>query len=150
MVRMSETTTIARSTLIPSLRYNNAPAAIDWLCRVFGFSRNLVIENPDATIAHAQLTLGNGMIMLGSAKNVGPHAHLLALPSDLDGRQTGGVYLVVENCEQVYAAVQAAGAKLTQELHEPDYGGKAFSCLDPEGYLWSVGSYDPWAPSRLT
>lgn len=142
---MSETTTIAGSTLIPSLRYHDAPAAVDWLCRVFGFSRNAVYENPDGTIAHAQLTLGHGMIMLGSAKSKGPHAHLLAHPSELHGRQTGGIYLYVEDCEVLYAAVQAAGAKVTQELHEPDYSSKAFSCLDPEGYLWSIGSYDPWA-----
>lgn len=145
MVRMSATTSVTGSTLVPSLRYQDAPAAIDWLCRVFGFRRHAVYENPDGTIAHAELTLGKGMLMLGSAKNTGPHAHLLAQPSELDGRQTGGVYLVVEDCDSSYAAVQDAGGKIIQDLHQPDYGGKAFSCLDPEGYLWSVGSYDPWA-----
>ena len=142
---MSETTTNPGSSLIPSLRYHDAPAAISWLCRVFGFARDLVIENPDGTIAHAQLTLGRGMIMLGSAKNEGPHAHLMAHPSEIEGRQTGGIYLFAQDCDPIYAAVQAAEAKITLELHEPDYGGKAFTCLDPEGYLWSVGSYDQWA-----
>ncbi len=142
---MSAPPTTAGSTLVPSLRYHNAPAAIDWLCRVFGFARNAVYENPDGTIAHAQLTLGRGMIMLGSAKNEGPHAHLVAHPSEIEGRQTGGIYLYIEDCDQLYASVQAAGAKVVQELHEPDYGGKAFTCLDPEGYLWAIGSYDPWA-----
>lgn len=119
MVRMSEPTRIAGSTLIPSLHYHDAPAAIDWLCRVFGFSRNLVIENPDGTIAHAELTLGQGMVMLGSVKNTGLDAQYSVHPAELGGRQTGGIYLVVEDCDRVYAGIRAADAKVIQELHEP-------------------------------
>ena len=144
MVRMSEPILPAGSTVIPSLRYRNAPAAIDWLCRAFGFSRHLVIENPDGTIAHAELSLGRSMVMLGSTKTDGPLAEYMAQPDEIGGRQTGVIYLVVEDCDPVYAAVQAAGAELVLPLHEPDYGGKAFLCRDPEGFLWSVGSYDPW------
>jgi hypothetical protein len=59
----------ARSTVIPALRYANAPAAIDWLCQVLGFERHQVYPGENGTIAHAELTLGGGMIMLGSAKN---------------------------------------------------------------------------------
>ena len=145
MLRMSEHIPTNGSAIIPSLRYRDDPAAIDWLCQVFGFRRNAIYENPDGTVAHAQLTQGAGMIMLGSAENKGPQAHLLAHPEDLGGRQTHGIYLFVENCDEVYAAVQAAKAKVVQELTEPEYGGKTFSCLDPEGYLWSIGSYNPWA-----
>ncbi|MGH9859018.1 MAG: VOC family protein, partial [Candidatus Acidiferrales bacterium] len=57
-----------RATVIPCLRYQDAPAAIEWLCRVFGFEKHLVVPNPDGTIAHAQLSFGNGMIMLGSVR----------------------------------------------------------------------------------
>lgn len=53
-------------TVIPCLRYRNAVGAIDWLCAAFGFEKHAVYPNDDGTIAHAQLTLGNGMIMLGS------------------------------------------------------------------------------------
>lgn len=142
---MSEITTVTGSTILPSLRYRDAHAAIDWLCQVFGFSRNAVYEGPNHTIAHAQLTLGQGMLMIGSADTGGPHAHLLAQPRDFDGRQTGAIYLSVADCDLVYRAVQKAGATIVQELSEPEYGGKTFSCLDPEGYLWSVGTYNPWA-----
>jgi uncharacterized glyoxalase superfamily protein PhnB len=55
-----------RATLIPCLRYRDAPAAIDWLVKVFGFEKQLVVPGPDGTIAHAQLSFGSGMIMLGS------------------------------------------------------------------------------------
>jgi len=54
-----------RSTVIPCLRYRDAPAAIEWLCQTFGFEKQLVVPNGDGAIAHAQLTFGNGMIMLG-------------------------------------------------------------------------------------
>ena len=61
--------TASRSTVIPGHRYRNAPAAIDWLCQVFGFERHAVYEGENGTIAHAELTLGNGMIMLGTGKD---------------------------------------------------------------------------------
>jgi uncharacterized glyoxalase superfamily protein PhnB len=59
-----------RATIIPNLGYRNALAAIEWLCQAFGFEKKLVVPNDDGTIAHAQLTFGNGMIMLGSVLKV--------------------------------------------------------------------------------
>jgi uncharacterized glyoxalase superfamily protein PhnB len=56
------------STIIPCLRYRDAPRMIEWLCQAFGFERHLVVEDGKGGIAHAQLTLGPGMIMLGSAR----------------------------------------------------------------------------------
>jgi uncharacterized glyoxalase superfamily protein PhnB len=67
-----------RSSVIPGHRYRNAPAAIDWLCNVFGFERHAVYEGELGTIAHAELTLGGGMVMLGSAKTT-----ILAVASNL-------------------------------------------------------------------
>ena len=61
--------TPSKSTVIPALRYRNAPAAIDWLCQVLGFERHAVHEGPGGTVGHAELTLNGGMIMLGSAKD---------------------------------------------------------------------------------
>ena len=56
------------ATIIPALRYRDARAAIEFLCRAFGFEKTLVVDGPNNTIAHAQLTFGNGMIMLGSIR----------------------------------------------------------------------------------
>jgi hypothetical protein len=56
------------STVIPCLRYRDAPRMIEWLCSAFGFKRHLVVDDDQGGIAHAQLTLGSGMIMLGSAR----------------------------------------------------------------------------------
>ena len=132
------------STAIPCLRYRDAPAAIAWLCRVFGFEQHLVVPDDAGGIAHAQLVLGGGMIMLGSTRDNG-YGRLMKHPDELGGAQTQSSYLVVPDADAVHARVVAAGATVVLPLETADYGGRGFSCLDPEGYLWSVGSYDPWA-----
>jgi uncharacterized glyoxalase superfamily protein PhnB len=66
--------------VIPALHYRDAHAAIDWLVHVFGFTKQLVIPGPNHTVAHAQLTFGNGMIMLGSAADQGVWADQIAHP----------------------------------------------------------------------
>ena len=77
-----------RSTIVPSLRYRNALAAIDWLVRAFGFTKNAVYMGPNNTVAHAQLTFGNGMIMLGSVDNGGEYGKLMAQPDEIGMRVT--------------------------------------------------------------
>ena len=67
---MSSLPATTKVTVVPCLRYRDAPAAIEWLCRAFGFEKHAVYPGPDGTIAHAQLTFGNGMIMLGSVPAV--------------------------------------------------------------------------------
>src|SRR5207248_11585530 len=56
------------ATIIPSFRYRNAPVAIEWFCRVFGLRKNLVVPDDSGGVAHAQLSFGDGMIMLGSVR----------------------------------------------------------------------------------
>lgn len=135
---------MSNSILIPSLRYNDAHAAMAWLEKAFGFVRHSVYDGPDGTVAHAELSFGSGMIMLGSATNSSPYPQFYAIPSEIDGRVTSPLYLVVPDCDPVWASAQSAGAEIVMELREMDYGGKAFTVRDPEGYLWSVGEYDPW------
>ena len=60
---------VAKISVIPALQYKDAKAAIEFLCKAFGFTKNAVYEEKDGSIAHAQLTHGNGMIMLGSVKD---------------------------------------------------------------------------------
>jgi uncharacterized glyoxalase superfamily protein PhnB len=133
------------STIIPALRYQDAPAMIEWLCKAFGFMRHAVYANDDGTIAHAQLVLGNGMIMLGSVNKDTPHSALIRQPDGPDWAETQSPYIAVENCDAVYATAKAAGATMVFDITDQDYGGRGFTCRDPEGHLWSVGSYDPWA-----
>lgn len=134
------------STIIPCLRYRDAPAAIHWLCQVFGFERHLVVPHADGGIAHAQLSFGNGMVMLGSVLDT-PFGRRMKQPDEVDGAETQSPYLVVADADAVYASAIAAGAQIVLDIKDEDYGGRGFSCLDLEGHLWSVGSYDPWAPA---
>jgi uncharacterized glyoxalase superfamily protein PhnB len=132
------------STVIPALRYHDAPAAIEWLCGVIGFSRHAVFEGENGTIGHAELTLNGGMIMLGSAKD-DEHSHRFKSPDELDGVETRGVYIVVRDVEAVHARAVAAGAPIIRPLQDTPYGSREFAVRDPEGHTWSVGTYDPWA-----
>ena len=133
-----------KSTVIPGMRYRDANAAIEWLCDVLGFERHLVVPDGTGGIAHAELTIGNGMIMLGSYREDAEDNVVTPTPT---GVLTQNAYIVVSDIETCYARVKAAQANITQELEEQSYGGSLFSVRDPEGQLWHVGSYNPWAES---
>lgn len=134
-----------KATIVPVLRYRDAPAAIEWLCQTFGFAQQLVVLNEDGTIAHAQLSFGTGMIMLGSLpKNDAAFELQLRQPDEIGGGNTQSSYVIVTDADAVYAKAKAAGAKIAMEIRDEDYGGRDFSCYDPEGHLWSFGTYDPW------
>lgn len=129
------------ATVIPALSYQDAPGAIEWLCRAFGFEKHAVYEGPNGTIAHAQLVYGNGMIMLGSARE-GSDLHKAA---KVAGVSTCTVCVVVEDPDAHHARAVEAGARIVTPLADQDYGGRSYSCQDPEGNYWNFGSYDPWA-----
>jgi uncharacterized glyoxalase superfamily protein PhnB len=131
--------------VIPCLRYRDAPAAIEWLCSTFGFNKQAVYPNSDGTIAHAQLTFGNGMIMLGSAvEKATEWGRLIKQPDQIGGAETQSAYLIVADADVLYARAKAAGAEIVIDIKDEDYGGRGFSCRDIEGHLWSFGTYDPW------
>jgi uncharacterized glyoxalase superfamily protein PhnB len=134
-----------RATVIPSLRYRNAPAAIEWLCQTFGFEKQLVVPSEDGAIAHAQLSFGNGMIMLGSVlEKETEFGHLIKQPDEIGGFETQSPYVVVSDADEIYRRAKAAGAEIVIEIKDEDYGGRVFSCRDLEGHLWNIGTYDPW------
>src|SRR4026208_2382984 len=97
------------TTVIPSLRYRDATAAIYWLCQTFGFEEHLVVPDEQGGIAHAQLKLGNGMIMLGSVRE-SEFGELLKQPDEIGGTETQSPYLVVEDADAVYEKAKSAGA----------------------------------------
>ena len=130
--------------IIPSLRYRDARAAIEFLCRAFGFEENLVVPGEGDSIAHAQLTFDGGMIMLGS-----PGAHnneydrVIRSPEELGDKVSGDIYIVVADVDAHHDRAVAAGARVLMPRVDQDYGGRGYSCRDPEGQVWSFGSYVP-------
>jgi uncharacterized glyoxalase superfamily protein PhnB len=133
-----------KTTVIPGVRYRNALEMIAWLERAFGFEKHAVYTGQDGIVMHAELSFGDGMIMLGSVNNGTPSSALMKQPDEIGGAETQSSYLVVSDCDSTYATAKAAGAYMLMDLEEKDYGGKGFTCRDPEGHIWSVGSYDPW------
>jgi len=130
------------SRVIPCLRYRDAKRMIGWLCDAFGFRAQAVCEDGSDGIAHAQLTLGDGMIMLGSLRD-DRFSQVQSTPAALGGT-TQSPYLVVADADSIYHSAVAAGAEIVIEIKDEDYGGRGFCCRDPEGHLWNVGTYDPW------
>jgi uncharacterized glyoxalase superfamily protein PhnB len=120
--------------IIPTLRYQDAKAAIDFLVNAFGLERHHITENDDGTVAHAELTHGSGMVMLGTARGDDRFA---------TGRAV--IYVVVDDPDAAYDQAKAAGATIVQELTDQDYGSREFAAEDPEGNVWSFGTYDPFA-----
>lgn len=120
-------------SLYPSLRYRDAPAAIDFLKQAFGFREHERIENPDGTIAHAELSYGPSILMLGSDRD------------DLYGRRAGQgwLYVAVDDPDAHCAQARAAGATIITELHDTDYGSRDYAARDPEGNTWNFGTYRP-------
>ena len=140
---MTTTAKATRATTIPCLRYRDAPAAIDWLCKAFGFEQQLVVPDSDGGIAHAQLSYGNGMIMLGSVVD-SDSGRLMKQPGEIGNANTQSCYLVVSDADAVYRRAREAGAEIVLDIKDEDYGGRGFTCRDPEGHIWSLGTYDPW------
>ena len=124
------------SRLVPSLAYRDAPAAIDWLERVFGFERKLVVPAPDGTIIHSELLAGSGVIMPFTAR---PEEKRLS-PLDLDGA-SNGICIFVEDPDAHYERAKAEGAEITQEPKDQHFGGRGYSARDLEGHSWYFSNY---------
>lgn len=140
---MSNIPKATRTTIMPCMRYHDAPGAIDWLCSTLGFEASLVVPNEDGSIAHAQLSYGNGMVMLGSIFDT-EYGRLMKQPREIGMAVTQSAYLVVNDADEVYERAVRAGAPILMELKDEEYGGRGFTLRDPEGHVWSIGTYDPW------
>ena len=130
------------ATIIPTMRYRDAAKMIDWLGAAFGFARRMAIDDGNGGVAHAELTLGNGMIMLGDVET--EYGRIVAAPTR-GGPATQGIYVVVEDADAHYARAKAAGAEIVLDIKTQDYGGRDYTARDLEGHVWTFGTYDPWA-----
>jgi len=120
--------------IYPALHYRDARAAIDFLQRAFGFEPVQVHEDGDGRVAHAELRAAGGLLMLGSHEEAGRL-----------GDHTGQswLYVSVPEVDELFARARGAGAEVVMEPQDQDYGSRDMSVRDPEGNLWSFGTYDP-------
>jgi uncharacterized glyoxalase superfamily protein PhnB len=123
-------------SLYPTLRYRDARAAIDFLVNAFGFEEANVHTGEDGEIGHAELRFGPNLLMLGSARE----------GSTWPQRPSGyALYVVVADPDAHHDRAKAAGAEIVMALTDQDYGSREYGARDPEGNLWSFGTYDPSA-----
>lgn len=124
-------------TIFAEVRYRDARTAIALLRDVFGFEERLVVEGDDGGVVHAELTYGNGLVMLGSADEV----------QGLDTPVTGAACLcvVVDDPDWLHDRVVAAGVEVTMALQDTSYGARSFAARDHEGNHWVFSDYQPFA-----
>ena len=137
-----------RTTVIPSLGYRDAGAAVEWLCRVFGFEPHFVGRLQSGVVARAELSFGNGLIMIHAIpepdKQTDWH-RLTRHPDEVGGVETQSTVLVVTDADAMYARARAAGAEIAYDIRDSVAESREFSCRDLEGRLWNFVTYDPWA-----
>jgi uncharacterized glyoxalase superfamily protein PhnB len=138
---MADITTPEAPRLYPTFRYRDADAMIVWLTGVLGFTELVVHRDDAGMVVHAQLALGPSVLMLGQDRDDAYGA----LIGDRDGRRTDSIYVAVDEPDALHARLIAAGAAIVMALHDTDYGSRDFACRDPEGNVWSFGTYRPGA-----
>ena len=132
------------SPVIPCLRFADPDAALAFLSRAFGFAEHPVARDGDGRVVHAELVLDGGMVMIGPAA-AGPTAlHGWRLAREA-GCVIGCIHVVVAAADLHHARAAAAGAAVLEAPADRPYGGREYVARDPEGNLWSFGTYDPWA-----
>jgi uncharacterized glyoxalase superfamily protein PhnB len=133
-----------QGTIYPSIFYRDASAAIDWLQHAFGFEVLLTVPGDKAgAIAHSELRLGEGIVMVATADA----ERKMHSPRDLAGVNQG-LYLYFDDVDTLFAHARAAGATVIRGPEDQDYGGRVFGVLDPEGHQWFFGSYRPGQDAR--
>ena len=135
---------MSAKAIIPTMMYQDASKAIEWLCNAFSFEKHLVVPGENGSIMHAELKLGSVMIMIGSAGNGSEYSKHIKLPNQVGGFETQSPCIVVDNPDEFYESAKQNGAKILIDIKTEDYGGRGFTCADPEGHIWNFGSYDPF------
>ena len=125
--------------IFPTLRYRDPDAAIEWLVNIVGFREHVLHRDAAGLVAHAQLAFGSSIVMLGQARD----DEYGRLVGDISGRRTDAIYVAVEDIGTLYDRFGSAGVTFEMPLHDTDYGSQEFACRDPEGNLWSFGTYWP-------
>ncbi|MGO9934211.1 MAG: VOC family protein [Steroidobacteraceae bacterium] len=132
-----------------SVFYQDAAAAIDWLCSAFGFEVRLKVEGENGRIEHSELTYGEGLIMVAqeTPQSERRWKSTMRSPKSLDGAATQSIMFFVDDADAHCAHARGQGARIIEEPATHDYGAdywsdRSYGALDPEGHLW-------WITQRL-
>jgi uncharacterized glyoxalase superfamily protein PhnB len=129
--------------LSAAIYYDDAAAAIDWLCRAFGFEVRLKIEGDGGRIEHSELVYGETVVMVAQSGSRPTHPKFprSASPRSVGGANTQSLMVFVDGADEHCARARAAGANVLEEPAVHDYGAdhwadRSYGVLDPEGHLW--------------
>jgi PhnB protein len=120
--------------ITPYLLYEDLDAAVDWLIRVLGFDERVRMPGPDGKTMHAELAMGDGVVMMGS-----PGGDYQS--PKRRGGATQLVYVYVDDVDAHCARAAAAGATILQEPADQRYGDRTYGVEDPEGHQWSLAQH---------
>ncbi|MCF6526292.1 VOC family protein [Streptomyces sp. JJ36] len=121
----------------PTLLYRDAQAAVRQLAEAFGFHRDAVYEDEEGRVVHAELSFGNGTVMLGT-RGTGD-----TFDTAMAGGGPAGVHVVVADPDAHHARAREAGAEILTEPADQPYGARDYLARDLEGNVWSFGTYAP-------
>jgi uncharacterized glyoxalase superfamily protein PhnB len=125
-----------RPSVVPILWYDKPREAIAWLGTAFGLEPVMVVAGDDErSVIHSELTFGNGGIYVVGPPTVGEGG---ASPLEIGGRNTQHVHLnLTDGLDGHCARARAAGARIEREPADQPYGDRVYTCVDPEGHIWS-------------
>ncbi|MER7831194.1 VOC family protein [Streptomyces sp. NPDC095602] len=131
----------AGPSICPTILYRDAKAAIRTLTEAFGFRQVSLYENEDGYVVHAELSYGDGMVMLGTKGGDGVFAKAMADAGPV------GVYVVVDDPDAHHARAVEHGVEVLMPPTDQDYGSRDYMARDAEGNVWSIGTYAPGTPA---
>lgn len=127
---------MSAQTIFCVLRYEDAQRGIDFLERAFGFERRSIHEE-GGVVLHAELALGESVVLIGSVTE-GEFGELAPPPGH------AALYVVVDDADAHHDRAVSEGAPVVMDLRDQEYGSREYAARDPEGNLWTFGTYDPW------
>jgi PhnB protein len=123
-------------TLTPYLAVDDATAAIEFYQRAFGAKERVRMHGPDGMIAHAELEIGDSKVMLAD-----PFPQASTRPPKELGGTSVGVFVYVENVDEVFQQAVDAGATATMEPDDQFWGDRFGSVTDPFGHSWQISTH---------
>lgn len=131
--------------LVPALRYRDCSRALEFLTGIFGFVEGGVYRDDEGKVQHAELWLGSSAIMLGPVADT-PFGRVMRQPDEAGG-VTASLFCVVGDPDAHFARSQAAGFEIILPLRDESYGSREYSVRDPEGHVWTFGTYQMQRPA---
>lgn len=123
-------------SLTPYLIVKGGVRALEFYTKAFGATELVRMDGPNGTIGHAEMRIGNSQFMLADE-----HPEMQALSPSTIGGSPVGLMIYTENCDTMFAAAVAAGAKVDRPLQNQFYGDRSGTVIDPFGHKWTIATH---------